>query len=262
MTLSIPGFAGPPRFPDPPAAGEFLRDEAAIIDGPQAEALRELGEKLLAEEKGTPIFLLTLSSIGSYGVSSEWTVSSYTRALFIDWASVAAVPPEANLTNGESAAAFPTTAFAQRGLLVVISLADERVAVAMGSHWQSASEAVDGLRDVFAFHLERGDTKTALDRGTAALGTLVRRETVPVPRRFPFLAPTLFVVLFLLVFVTVVACVRQGSENPLWKFWVSVFSALGTGLTVLLRRGVNLTARLSGERAGRADEGRVSIGRW
>lgn len=258
--------------PEPPAAGKFLVDErreaSSALTEEEVSALEEKCQEIYRQH-GAPLIFVLIRSVDDYAASEEWSVSSYASAVFLEWIArlvagewPAAAPDDdgGEAVEGAPRGGFPPAVFARKGILVLISERDRKVAIETGAHWSNRGADVVQLCRLLAKPLEAGEIARALAVGVEGAAKLARGESVPAP--WHGLVAVVFVLLFLVLLVSAISYARQGTEGAAFRVWSSTFSASGSAVTYLLRRGVNIGARLGARAQGEDDKGRLVIGKW
>ena len=287
-------------FPEPPGPASFVDDRSGGLSETAKGAFEEHAQRWF-DSSSAPAALLVVESLSEFGVPGA-DAGPFARSLLLHWgrqrggarsssATDGSSPPDAISTEGDGPAdgggvavdgdeiaapssdaadvpsgnappaSDPSAAdWAQRGIAVVVARSDRRVAVATGRDWLASDEQRRRVERVFGAYFDDGDPEGAYASGFAAIDQFLLGKRVSMPGDST--AAMLFGILFVVIFVTVIAYSRSGTESFAWKLWVSVFSGLGVALTFLLRRGVNLTSRLAAVAASDSDKGRIVVGGW
>ncbi len=153
------GALGQVRFPQRPAEGAFILDEAGLLEAQDGEAVRERCTALLAEKR-VPLIVVTIDSMDAYGAGGL-TIEDYARRLFDRWG---VGRPELNF-----------------GVLLLVSRADRRARIELGAAWTRAydgvcQEVMDGL---IIPHFKAGQFSEGILAGTEGLVKMARGETLP-----------------------------------------------------------------------------------
>jgi uncharacterized membrane protein YgcG len=246
--------AAEPRFPPPPAPGDvvLVLEEALSLASPDLAAVRQTSARLLAEH-GAVLRVLVLDSIGAHGASAAegWSVPFFARAVAWRWASDPAA--------AAAAAASPVTLAAGRDLLLLVALADRRLAIEAGAHWLPRSAALRRAGEVAAYHLERGTASRAIAEGVQAIEAAVRGRAIAPPGGH--LEILLFLGFFGLVFLSIISYLRSREESVAARVWGAIFSAAGLLLGAALERGALLGGGGAKNEAASA-RGGISTGSW
>src|SRR5262245_48646388 len=71
------------RYPPRPAQGEYLLDEAKLLNESDAAEIRKICGDVMTRKKA-PIVVVTITSLADYGVPG-WPIPRYAMNLFSEW---------------------------------------------------------------------------------------------------------------------------------------------------------------------------------
>jgi uncharacterized membrane protein YgcG len=157
--LSTPAWAQIISLERPPE-GEFIVDKAGLINQDDAAHIREVCQRLLAEDK-IPIIVATINAMGDHG-GPDLRVETFATLLFDQWG---IGREDKNL-----------------GILLLVSKQDRVSRIALGADWdRNADRAAQRImnRDIIP-HFKSGRFSQGIRAGVDALEVLARpREAEP-----------------------------------------------------------------------------------
>lgn len=243
---------------DPPGERAFVQDLARMVQPNDVLAIREIGDKLLAE-RAIPLIVVTIDSMADHG-GAGWRIETFARVLFDQWG-----------IGYEKIEGQPWN----RGVLLLVSKNDRKARIELGDDWAGDYDSV--CRDIMEGQIvpnfkkgkfsegilagvkdlekmcrsiplatgiipaSRGaapqtgaphpSTATAPDSSTAAtqpadLGQVSQDIPLSRPVRPDWYWPAVGVTVFLAIF-TAVSMIRSGSSGWAWALWAVVFGVIG-----------------------------------
>ncbi|MBX3357564.1 MAG: TPM domain-containing protein [Phycisphaeraceae bacterium] len=136
-------------YPQRPAAGDVIADEAGLLTSTDADRIREIAQGLL-EKDGIAIAVATITSMADHGASG-WHIERYAHNLFDEWG----VGSAAN----------------NRGVLLLVSKGDRKVRVEMGAAWNRDRDAAAAavVSGVIVPAFKSGQFSRGIEQGVAGL---------------------------------------------------------------------------------------------
>ena len=221
-------------FPPRPEQHECIFDEALLIHPEDAEQIRTLCNGSLRDQN-IPIVVVTIPSLAKYDASD---VESYARALFDNWG------------IGSQNRNY--------GILVLVSLADRKARIELGSAWAGAKDDTTRMvmNDIMVPNFKKGEYSAGILAGVTALDTMARGQTVRRPIAW---GPLLLVLGVILAGVVVgISLIRSGKQGWGWAVLAAVFAFIA-GLLWLASR----TRSSDGDNySGGSGGGGGSTGSW
>lgn len=152
------------RYPDRPAQGEFLLDEAKLLKEDDAAAIRKICGEVLAAKKA-PIVVVTIKSLADYG-ASNWQIQRYAMNLFAEWA--------------------VGTASWNYGMLILVSNGDRKARIELGAAWGHLkdADAQKVMQEEIVPRFKRGEFSAGILAGVKGLQRIATAEVKgePVPQ--------------------------------------------------------------------------------
>lgn len=221
LLLSVPSVRSQ-TFPQRPAQGEFVLDEAILIHAGDQQQIEAVCQKLLREEQ-IPIVVVTIPSLAKYDGRN---IESYTRALFDNWG------------IGSQKGNY--------GILLLVSVGDRKARIELGAAWAGAKgdTARMIMQDIMVPNFKKGDYSSGILQGVQALDTMARGNSV---RKTGSWTPLLLVLGVVVLGVAVgVSLIRSGHAGWGW----ALVAFIGTMLAALYW----LASRVSGGRSSSSGE--------
>lgn len=199
-------------FPDRPAQGEFVLDEAVLIHAGDQQQIENACRNLLRDEQ-IPIVVVTIPSLAKYDASN---IEAYARALFDNWG------------IGSQNRNY--------GVLLLVSLGDRKARIELGAAWAGTKD--DTLRmimnDIIVPNFKKGDYSAGILQGVQALDTMARGQSV---RKAVSWTPLLLILgLMVLGVCAGVSLIRSGHAGWGWAL-IAAMGALIAAILWLLRLG-------------------------
>lgn len=234
---------------DPPGPKAFVQDLARMVEPDDVMAIRQIGERLLAEN-GIPIIVVTIESMANHG-GAGWRIETFARVLFDQWG-----------IGYETIEGQPWN----RGVLLLVSRDDRKARIELGNDWAGQYDAVcrkimdnqiipnfkkgqfsagilAGVRDLDAMcrsipvpsgmiggqaqpGTASGAPGAALPQEYKDLGAAPGNMNLAPPVRPDWFWPAVGVTVFLAIF-TAISMIRSGASGWAWAFWAVVFGVIG-----------------------------------
>lgn len=119
MLLAAPWTAAGVTYPERPAEGAFLADEARVVSEAQAQEINQIASTLLRDLR-IPLFAVTVRSLASHGAAGL-TVDAYAQSLFDTWG----IGSEQH----------------NYGMLLFVALDDRAARIELGAAWGRSKDA-------------------------------------------------------------------------------------------------------------------------
>ena len=123
LLSALPAYAAP-EIPPQPGPREFLQDYANVVKPQHEEAIRKLQETGF-ERHDTPIFVVTVHSMGKYGQGGS-SIARFAQSWFDKW-QIGKRGTEGELIN--------------KGILLLVSIGDRESRIELGAEWGRAHDA-------------------------------------------------------------------------------------------------------------------------
>ena len=223
-------------FPERPAQGEFVLDEAALIHAGDQQQIENVCRNLLRDEQ-TPIVVVTIPSLAKYDASN---IEAYARALFDNWG------------IGSQAHNY--------GVLLLVSVGDRKSRIELGDAWTGTKNETTRMitNDIMVPNFRKGDYSAGILQGVQALDTMARGQSV---RKSVSWTPLLVILgLVVLGVATAVSLIRSGHAGWGWAL-IAAIGALIAAVLWLARFGKSDSS--SGESyGGGSGGGGGATGSW
>lgn len=193
-------------FPERPAQGEFVLDEAGLIHAGDQQQIEKVCKELLRDEQ-IPIVVVTIPSLAKYDASN---IEVYARALFDNWG------------IGSQARNY--------GVLLLVSVGDRKARIELGAAWAGAKNDTARMimNDIIVPNFKKGDYSAGILQGVQALDTMARGQHV---RKAVSWTPILFILgLIVLGGCVGVSLIRSGHAGWGW----ALIAAIGALIAVIL----------------------------
>lgn len=179
-------------FPDTPPPQHYYVDEAGMIDEKLGARIDHLAATLLAQKK-TPLYVVTISSLGSHA-AGNMGIERYATALFNHW----------GIGRQDH----------NNGMLLLISKGDRRARIELGADWGSGNNpmAQRVMNRLIVPAFVRGDYATGIGDGVHGLDAMARGLNLPMatPPHWLVLAVLGGVVLLVVMIVNLFRSGRSG----------------------------------------------------
>jgi len=225
-------------FPERPTERGFITDSAYLLSDSDADAIREIADRLLTE-KAVPIIVVTIPSLASY--KAYGGIESFSRDLFDHWG--------VGLEDWNY------------GILFVVAVEDRKARIELGADW---GRRKDGDADLIMNTLivpefKSGNYSEGIVAGVRGLDAMARELAIPSPPKPSWYYPAMIALVLLAAF-TFISLYRRGSSGWAWVFWAGVF----TLLFLLLRAAAstNSSGYSGGSFGGGSSGGGGSTGSW
>lgn len=221
LLLSIHGAYGQenPIALERPGDRDFVVDLAGIIDDGDEAQIRQLADKLLTDT-AIPIIVVTIPSMAHY-TNQAMSIEAFAELLFNNW----------GIGHVDSY----VESSANRGMLLLVSIADRKARIELGATWGHDFDRVTQgiMDDQIIARFKRDDFSGGVLHGVLALESLARGENLPRPYVPPYYYLIAAAVAALAIF-TIVSLIRRGMSGWAWVFWAAVFGLLGYVLYSML----------------------------
>lgn len=235
LLLSAPAVRSQ-TFPERPAQGEFVLDEAVLIHAGDQQQIENVCKNLLRDEQ-IPIVVVTIPSLAKYDASN---IEVYARALFDNWG------------IGSQARNY--------GVLLLVSVGDRKARIELGASWAGAKDdtARRIMNEIIVPNFKKGDYSTGILQGVQALDTMARGQHV---RKAVSWTPILLILGLIVLGVCVaVSLIRSGHAGWGWAL-IAAIGALIAAVLWLARFGKSDSS--SGESyGGGSGGGGGATGSW
>jgi uncharacterized protein len=228
----LPAVALAQSVPCPPASRP-VADLAGILGATAAERIAETCRKLQAE-KGIPLVVVTIASMGEHG-GADLGIERFAMRVVAAW--------QFDEVEGDGRGW-------EKAVLLLVSLQDRKCRIELGTAWGAGrnAECQAILNDRILPRFRSGDYARGIEAGVEAIDATFRGTPLrAAPRSGVSLA--WIAGIGLLVVFSVVSFARRGTQGAAWSFWRIVFSVLST-LLVILATPRRRRHRMWGSRGG------------
>ncbi len=158
LLSALPAYAAP-EIPPQPGPREFLQDYANVVKPQHEEAIRKLQETGF-ERHDTPIFVVTVDSMGKYGQGGS-SIARLAQSWFDKW-QIGKRGTEGELIN--------------KGILLLVSIGDRESRIELGAEWGRAHDAhcLKITRSVMIPRFKKGDYSGGLHAAVVELSKMAR----------------------------------------------------------------------------------------
>jgi uncharacterized protein len=179
------------QYPTRPMEGEFIIDEAGLIQPADREEIKRISAALL-KERGNPIIVVTIPSLAKYGASD---VESYALGMFNAWGIGKRVKSE--------------------GILLLVSSGDQKARIELGEGYahQKDDLASEIMQEVIIPKFKSQEHSAGILEGVRALDKLARGMPV---KTAPWWHGALLVGLVVLGIGTAISLIRSGKSGWGW----------------------------------------------
>lgn len=230
---SVLAVSFPPRPPDQ----DFFVDEANLLRPADAAEVDRIAGSLLAQEQ-VPIFVVTISSLGSQGAAGVG-IESYAKQLFDHWG---IGRPDRNY-----------------GMLLLVSVGDRKARIELGAAFDHRydPESNEIMQRLIVPAFKRGDFSTGIVDGVRGLDAMARGLNLPHPTPPWWYYPAL-VLGTIFVLAMIVNLFRTGHSGWAWALIV----LLAGILWFTLRSAASSSSGSSGGFGGGSSGGGGATGSW
>jgi len=185
-------------FPTRPMEGEFIIDEANLIQQSDRDLIKLIDAALL-KERGNPIIVVTIPSLARYGASD---IDSYALGMFNAWGIG---------SRTES-----------KGILLVVALEDRKARIELGEGYAHTQDAVAAgiMEEVIIPRFKNQEYSAGIREGVQALDKLARGMPV---KTAPWWHGALLVGLIVLGVGAAISLIRSGRSGWGWALLALIF---------------------------------------
>ncbi len=238
MLLAAPWTAAGVTYPERPAEGAFLADEARVVSEAQAQEINQIASTLLRDLR-IPLFAVTVRSLASHGAAGL-TVDAYAQSLFDTWG----IGSEQH----------------NYGMLLFVALDDRAARIELGAAWGRSKDA-DMERIMTSLilpEMRAGRHGAGILAGVRGLDAAARGLGIPRPQP-PWWSYLVLLGAVALVIGIIANLFRSGRSGWAWALIV----ALGVMLFFMLRSAANSRrGGAGGGFGGGFSGGGGATGRW
>lgn len=179
--------------------GEFIIDEANLIQPADREQIKQISAALLREH-GNPIIVVTIPSLSKYGA---FDVESYALAMFNAWGI--------------------GTRVQSKGILLLVAVADRKARIEMGEGYARAKDdvALEIMREVIVPSFKQGNYSAGILEGVQALDQMARGRRV---KTAPAWQSWLFVGVLVLGTGVAISLIASGKKGWGWGLLGVIFA--------------------------------------
>lgn len=219
--------------PAPPSNNHYYVDEANLITEVDRKKIDALATALY-DEKKTPIFVVTVSSLASYQ-AQELGVEKFTQQVFDQWG------------IGSQSLNY--------GMLLLVSKEDRKARIEFGKAWQHRydAEADTIMQDVLVPAFKKANYSAGIVDATTELDHLARHQKMEPEKVSSWIYVAVIVSVIFLVMI-VISLFRSGRKGWAWTL-IAALGVIVMLLFVLLRAG-------GSSRSGGSSGGGGSSGSW
>ena len=183
--------AGAQTLPTRPMEGEFIIDEAGLIQPAEREQIKRISAALL-KERGNPIIVVTIPSLAKYGA---FDVESYALAMFNAWGI--------------------GTKVQSKGILLLVAVEDRKARIELGEGYANTKDdvALEIMREVIVPSFKQGNYSAGILQGVEELDQMARGRRV---RTGPAWQSWLFLGLLALGTGVAVSLIASGKKGWGW----------------------------------------------
>jgi uncharacterized protein len=218
-------------FPDPPAAGTYVVDEAGLIDAERRRAINEIAAEQ-TKLRNIPILVVTIPSLAAHGAAG-YTIEEYARALFDAW----------GIGSQDQ----------NYGILLLVSREDRRARIELGRSWAHSrdGQAQQVMDDLILPEFRKERFAAGILAGTRGMHAMAAGAALP-KRAAPWWFLPAIVAGLAFGVAGVASLFKSGQKGWAWALLAVllgiVFQLLRTAFS---RRGTSWT----GERSSGSDGG-------
>ncbi len=209
--------------------GEFIIDEAGLIQPADREQIKQISGALLREHSN-PIIVVTIPSLGRYGA---FDVESYALAMFNAWGI--------------------GTRVQSKGILLLVAVEDRKARIELGEGYAHAKDdvALEIMREVIVPSFKQGNYSAGILLGVQALDELARGRRV---RTAPAWQSWLFVGLLVLGTGVAISLIASGKKGWGWGL-LALIVAIVVGMLLTGSSGRTRRSSFGGSSSGSSSFG-------
>ena len=191
LLLPLTASAPAQMFPTRPMEGEFIIDEAGLIQPADREQIKRISAALL-KERGNPIIVVTIPSLAKYGA---FDVESYALGMFNAWGIG---------TRAQS-----------KGILLLVAVEDRKARIELGQGYAHAKDDVaqEIMQDVIVPSFKQGNYSAGILQGVEELDQMARGQRGGTG---PAWQPWLFLGLLVLGTGVAISLIASGKKGWGW----------------------------------------------
>ncbi|MGH9602835.1 MAG: TPM domain-containing protein [Terriglobales bacterium] len=196
--LSLTAGAAAQMFPTRPMEGEFIIDEANLVQSADREQIKQISAALL-RERGNPIIVVTIPSLAKYGGSD---IDSYALGMFNAWGIG---------TRAQS-----------KGILLLVAVEDRKARIELGEGYAHTQDtlATEIMQELIVPRFKNQEYSAGIRDGVQALDKLARGLPVQTA---PWWYAAVFWGLIVLGILAAISLIRNGRSGWGWLLLTFIF---------------------------------------